>query len=149
MAGFSCFVVGEGALVLNCLTILFKQGGDVRGVCSTDRSVQEWAAIHQIVNTEDRSIFEQQILSSEYDYLFSINNLAWVIPTAVMGRARTAIINYHDVQLPQKPHLQTTSWAWLNSKTQHAITHHEIVLGSDVARIFQQKVVRTDRKSVV
>ena len=143
MTGFSCFVVGEGALVLNCLKILLEQGGDLRGVCSTDRSVHEWATTHQIVNTEDRSIFEQQILSSEYDYLFSINNLAWVIPTAVIGRARIAIINYHDAQLPQQPNLQTTSWAWLNSKTQHAITKHEIVLGSDATRIFQQKVIGT------
>ena len=61
----------------------------------------------------------------------------------MIGRARTAIINYHDSPLPQQPNLQTTSWAWLNSKTQHAITRSEIVLGSDAARIFQQNVMRT------
>ena len=142
MTEFSCFVGGEGLRVLNCLEILREQGCHLLGVYSTDRSVQEWAATNQIINTKDQSIFEQQILSSEYDYLFSINNLHWVIPATVIGRTRIAIINYHDSLLPQQPNLQTTSWAWLNSKTQHAITQYEIVLGSDAARIFQQKVIK-------
>ena len=142
MAGFSCFVVGEGALVLNCLEILLEQGCHLLGAYSADQSVQEWAVAKNIIHTEDRAIFEQQILSSEYDYLFSINNIQWVIPAAVIGRAQAATINYHDAPLPQQPHLQTTAWAWLNSKTQHAITRHEIVLASDVARIFKQKVIR-------
>ena len=141
MTGFSCFVVGEGALVLSCLEVLSAQGYQILGACSTDRSGQEWAATNQIIHTEDRAIFEQHILNSEYDYLFSINNIHWIIPATVIGRARTATINYHDAPLPQQPSLQTTTWVWLNSKTQHAITRHEIVLASDVARIFKQKVI--------
>lgn len=141
MTGFSCFVVGEGALGLNCLEILLAQGCHLLGACSTDRLVQEWAAANNIIQTEDTTTFEQQIFNSEYDYLFSINNIRWVIPAAVIGRARIAIINYHDSPLPQQPNLQTTAWAWLNSKTQHAITQHEIVSASDAARIFKQKVI--------
>jgi amino acid adenylation domain-containing protein len=141
MTGFSCFVVGEGALVLSCLEILLEQGCHVLGACSTDRSVREWAATNQIVHTEDSAIFERQLLGSEYDCLFSINNIHWVISAAVIARSRTATINYHDSPLPQQPSLQTTTWAWLNSKTQHAITRHEIVLVSDTARIFKQKTI--------
>jgi amino acid adenylation domain-containing protein len=141
MTGFSCFVVGEGALVLSCLEVLSEQGCQILGACLTDRSGQEWAATNQIIYTEDTTIFEQQILNSEYDYLFSINNIHWVISATVIGRAQIATINYHDSPLPQQPSLQTTTWAWLNSKTQHAITRHEIVLVSDVTRIFKQKVV--------
>jgi amino acid adenylation domain-containing protein len=143
MTGFSCFVVGEGVLGLSCLEILLAQECQILGVYSPDRSLQELATVHRIAHTEDRSIFEQQILSSEYDYLFSINNIQWIIPAAVIGRARTATINYHNSPLPQQPNLQTTVWAWLNSKTQHAITWHEIVLGSDTERIFKQKVIKT------
>jgi amino acid adenylation domain-containing protein len=142
MTGFSCFVVGEGVLVVSCLEILLEQKCQILGVCAADRLVQDWAATNGIVHTEDRLFFEQQILSSEYDYLFSINNIEWIISAAVIGRARTATITYHDAPLPQQPNLQTTAWAWLNSKTQHAITRHEIVLASDAARIFQQKVIR-------
>jgi folate-dependent phosphoribosylglycinamide formyltransferase PurN len=142
MTGFSCFVVGEGVLVLNCLEILLEQGCHLLGTYSADRSVQAWAAANSIAQTDDRSNFEKQMLNSEYDYLFSINNIQWVIPAAVIGRARTATINYHDSTVPQQPNLQTTAWAWLNSKTQHAITRHEIVLASDAARIFKQKVIQ-------
>ena len=141
MTRFSCFVVGEGALVLNCLEVLLEQGCEVLGACSTDRTVQEWAGINKIVHTKDPAIFERQILGSAYDYLFSINNIHWVISAAVIGRARTATINYHDSPLPQQPSLQTTTWTWLNSETQHAITRHEIVLASDAARIFKQKTI--------
>ncbi len=140
MTGFSCFVVGEGVLVLSCLEVLSEQGCLIRAACSTDRAVQAWATKNNVICTEDPAIFEQQILSSEYDYLFGINNIQWVISAAVIGRAGTATINYHDAPLPQQPRLQTTSWAWLNSKTQHAITQHEIVLVSDATRIFKQKV---------
>jgi amino acid adenylation domain-containing protein len=143
MTGFSCFVVGEGVLVLSCLEILLEQECQILGVYSADRALQELATIHHIAHTEDRSIFEQQMLSSDYDYLFSINNLQWIIPAAVIGRAHKATINYHDSPLPQQPNLQTTAWAWLNSKTQHAITWHEIVLTSDTKRIFKQKVIKT------
>lgn len=143
MTAFSCFVVGEGVRVLSCLEILQAQGCDLLGVYSIDRSVQAWAAINQIVSTEDPVFFEQDILSSEYDYLFSINNVRWVIPAGVIGRAHTAIITYHDSPLPQQPNLRTSSWVWLNSKTQHAITRYEIVLDSDAARVFNQKVIKT------
>ena len=143
MTEISCFAVGEGALGLSCLEVLLAQGCQILGACSVDRSIQAWAATNGIVHTEDPAIFEQQILSSDYDYLFSINNIQWVIPAAIIGRARIAVINYHDAPLTQQPNLQTTAWAWLNSKTQHAITHHEIVLASDAARIFEQKVIGT------
>ena len=75
MTRSSCFVVGEGALGLKCLEILLEQGCHLLGVYSTDRLVQEWAAANNIIHTEDATIFEQQILNSEYDYLFSINNI--------------------------------------------------------------------------
>jgi amino acid adenylation domain-containing protein len=143
MTGFSCFVVGEGALVLSCLEILLEQDCQILGACSIDRPIQAWATKNNVICTEDTTIFEQQIFSSEYDYLFSLNNIHWVIPAAVIGRARTATINYHDAPLPQQSKLQTTTWAWLSSKTQHAITQHEIVLVSDAARIFRQKVIGT------
>ena len=110
MTGFSCFVVGEGVLVLSCLEVLSEQGCLIRAACSTDRTVQAWATENNVICTEDPAIFEQQILCSEYDYLFSINNIQWVISAAVIGRAGTATINYHDAPLPQQPRLQTTTW---------------------------------------
>jgi D-arabinose 1-dehydrogenase-like Zn-dependent alcohol dehydrogenase len=75
MNGVSCFVVGEGGLVLSCLQVLVEQGCDVLGVASVDRSAQAWAEARGIAYIADRSTFEKQLLSSEYDYLFSIKNI--------------------------------------------------------------------------
>jgi amino acid adenylation domain-containing protein len=143
MTNFSCFVVGEGTLVLCCLEILLAQHCQIQGIFSADRFVQQWATAHSIAQTEDRSNFEKQLLNSEYDYLFSINNIQWIVPAAAIGRARKATINYHDAPLSQQPGLQTTTWTLLSGETQHALTLHEVVLESDAGRILQQKIERT------
>ncbi len=142
MTGFSCFVVGQGALILSCLETLLGRKCQILGVCSADLSVTEWAKIHSISYTEDRSTFEKQILNSEYDYLFSINNIQWIVPATAMGRARKATINYHDAPLSHQPELQATVWTLFSSETQHALTLHEVVLGRDAGRILQQKIER-------
>jgi amino acid adenylation domain-containing protein len=143
MTNFSCFVVGEGVLALSCLEILLAQGCHVLGIYSMDRSVQEWAVENSVAQTEDRSNFDQQILNSEYDYLFSINNIQWIIPAVAIGRSSKATINYHDAPLSHQLGLQTTTWTLFSCETQHAITIHEVVLERDADRIFRQKVVRT------
>ncbi|MCY7368720.1 MAG: amino acid adenylation domain-containing protein [Chamaesiphon sp.] len=142
MTGFSCFVVGEGTLVLSCLEILLERKYQILGVYSVDLLVTEWATIHSVSHIEDRATFEKQILNSEYDYLFSINNIEWIVPAAVMSRARKATINYHDAPLSHQPGLQATVWTLFSSETQHAITLHEVVLGRDAGRILQQKIER-------
>jgi amino acid adenylation domain-containing protein len=143
MTNFSCFVVGEGALVLNCLESLLAQGCYLQGIYSADKSVQKWAVANSITQNEDRSNFEKQLLNSEYDYLFSINNIQWIIPAAAIGRSRKATINYHDAPLSQQPGLSTTTWTLFSSETQHALTLHEVVCTNDAGRILQQKIERT------
>jgi amino acid adenylation domain-containing protein len=143
MTRFFCFVVGEGALTLSCLEILLAQECQILGVYSTDLSVKKWVTTHGVIHTEDRSTFEKQILNSKYDYLFSINNLQWIVPADAIGRACKATISYHDAPLSQQPGLQTTVWTLFSTGTQHAITLHEVVLGRDAERILQQKIERT------
>jgi amino acid adenylation domain-containing protein len=143
MTNFSCFVVGDGGLTLSCLEILLAQGCHLQGIYSADRSLQQWAAANSIAQTDDRSNFEKQILNSEYDYLFSINNIQWIVPAAVIGRARKATINYHDAPLSPQPGLSTTTWTLFSSESQHALTLHEVVRTNDAGRILQQKIERT------
>jgi amino acid adenylation domain-containing protein len=140
---FACFVVGEGSLTLSCLEILLARGCHLQGIYSADRSVQAWAAANSIAQTDDRSNFENQILNSEYDYLFSINNLQWMIPVAAIARSRIATINYHDAPLTQPAGLSSTTWTLFSSETQHALTLHEIVRTNDAERILRQKIERT------
>jgi natural product biosynthesis luciferase-like monooxygenase protein len=138
----SCFVVGDGVMPLSCLEILLKKGWQVLGVYSTDSSLQAWAEEHEIPHTNVRSVFQEQLLNSNYDYLFSINNVRWIIPSEVLKRARKFTINYHDSPLPKYAGLYATSWAILNGESEHAVTWHEVTSEIDAGRIFKQEKVQ-------
>lgn len=141
MASFSCFIVGEGALALNCLEVLSSTGCQVLGIFSADDSLKTWATEHDIIHTSCQEIFQEQILNTEYEYLFSINNVEWIIPPYVIAQAQKATINYHDSLLPKYAGLNATSWALLNGESQHGVTWHEVVSETNAGRIFKQKVV--------
>jgi natural product biosynthesis luciferase-like monooxygenase protein len=137
----SCFVVGDGVLPLSCLNTLHQLDYQILGIYSTDGSLQAWAAEHHIPHAASRAEFRQQLLSQSYDYLFSINNVQWIIPADVLAQAQRATINYHDSPLPKYAGLYATSWALLNGETQHAVTWHEVTPDIDAGRVFKQKTV--------
>jgi natural product biosynthesis luciferase-like monooxygenase protein len=141
MSSFSCFVVGEGVLALSCLEILLGKSFKILGVCSNDYSLQEWSQVKGIFHTSSQSVFREQLLRSDYDYLFSINNVQWIIPAEVIACARKTTLNYHDSPLPKYAGLYATSWALLNGETQHAVSWHEVTTEIDAGRIFKQKAV--------
>jgi amino acid adenylation domain-containing protein len=140
MGVFSCFVIGNGVVPLKCLEILSQAGHQILGVYATDGSLQTWANSTGVQHADSRQDFREHLLSTEYDYLFSINN-GWIIPADVIARATQATINYHDSPLPKYAGLHATSWALLHGETQHAISWHEVVLDIDAGRIFKQKTV--------
>jgi natural product biosynthesis luciferase-like monooxygenase protein/amino acid adenylation domain-containing protein len=141
LSSFSCFVIGEGALALSCLETLLEKGCQVLGIYSTDSTLQRWCETHGISFTSARHAFQEQLFSVEYDYLFSVNNVQWIIPDEVTTRARRATINYHDSPLPKYAGLYATSWALMNGEIQHAVTWHEVVAEVDAGQIFKQKTV--------
>lgn len=141
MSSFSCFVVGDGVLALNCLEILLQKDCQVLGVYSTDNSLQKWSQEHGITHAASRTIFHKIVLGVEYDYLFSINNIQWIIPEDVIAQAKKATINYHDSPLPKYAGLYATTWALLNGETEYAVTWHEVSAEIDAGRIFKQTSV--------
>jgi natural product biosynthesis luciferase-like monooxygenase protein len=141
MSSFSCFVVGNGILALSCLEILLQKDCQVLGVYSTDNSLQKWSQEHGITHAASRSMFHKTLLGVKYDYLFSINNVQWIIPEDVITRAKKASINYHDSPLPKYAGLYATTWALLNGETEYAVTWHEVSAEIDAGRIFKQASV--------
>jgi methionyl-tRNA formyltransferase len=141
MPDLSCFVVGNGAIPLSCLEVLVKNNWKILGVYSTDNSLKEWSEGCDIFHTNSRDTFQRQLLATEYDYLFSINNTQWIVPVEIFTRARKASINFHDSPLPKYAGLYATSWALLNGETEHAVTWHEITDGVDTGHIFKQQIV--------
>jgi amino acid adenylation domain-containing protein len=140
MSKFTCFVIGNGVVPLKCLEILLQAGHQILGVYSTDRSLDEWAKENHIPHATSRRNFQDDLLSTQYDYLFSINN-GWIIPADIITQSQKATINYHDSPLPKYAGLHATSWALLHGETQHAITWHEVVPEIDAGRILKQKIV--------
>lgn len=141
MIDFSCFVVGNGTLSINCLELLLLKNCQLLGVYSPDNSLQAWCESHGIEYIGSRNLFHKRLLRVEYDYLFSINNVQWIIPKNVIARAKKATINYHDAPLPKYAGLYATSWALLNGETEHAVTWHQVVSQVDAGPIFKQKIV--------
>ncbi|MDB9547850.1 MupA/Atu3671 family FMN-dependent luciferase-like monooxygenase [Dolichospermum circinale] len=141
MIDFSCFAVGNGTLSINCLELLLLKNCQLLGVYSPDNSLQAWCESHGIEYIGSRNLFHKRLLSVEYDYLFSINNVQWIIPKNVIARAKKATINYHDAPLPKYAGLYATSWALLNGETEHAVTWHQVVSQVDAGPIFKQKIV--------
>ena len=146
MTAFSCFIVGNGTLSINCLELLLLKNCQLLGVYSPDNSLQAWCESHGIDYISSRNLFHKRLLNVEYDYLFSINNVQWIIPKNVIARAKKATINYHDAPLPKYAGLYATSWALLNGETEHAVTWHQVVHSSkkdsiDAGPIFKQKIV--------
>jgi natural product biosynthesis luciferase-like monooxygenase protein len=146
MTGFSCFVVGNGTLSINCLELLLVKNCQLLGVYSPDNSLQAWCESHGIEYISSRNLFSKTLLNLEYDYLFSINNVQWIIPKNVIARSKKATINYHDAPLPKYAGLYATSWALLNGETEHGVTWHQVVHSPkkdsiDAGPIFKQKIV--------
>lgn len=135
MRQFSCFVVGKGAIALQCLKWL--QSFEILGVYSSDRSLWAWADAQKVRHPRSLGEFECLLLSSEYDYLFSINN-GWIVPATVLQQARRGTINYHNSPLPKYAGVNATTWALIHGEQEHAVSWHEVVPTIDSGRLLKQ-----------
>ena len=140
MSQFSCFVVGNGLAPLKCLEILDHAGHRVLGVSSSDNSLHSWAEEYHVPHEPSRKVFREQLLSTQYDYLFSINS-DWILSAEVIAQASKGSINYHDSPLPKYAGLHATSWAILHGETQHAVSWHEVTLELDAGQIFKRREI--------
>ncbi len=139
MPKLSCFVVGEGAIALKCLQILWQADHNILGIYTTDRALNAWADEQGLFQAGSRERFRDWLLTLDYDYLFSINN-SWIIPPEVIARPGT-IINYHNSPLPKYAGLYATSWALLKGETQHAVSWHKVVTEIDAGAILKQPMI--------
>ena len=107
---FSCYLIGEGTLLIRCAELLRKRGHQILGVLSAHPAVLVWSSstgTRQLLPTENWT----EILRSEpFDYLFSIVNFK-VLPPEVFKLPRRAAINFHDSLLPQNAGFHAASSA--------------------------------------
>lgn len=133
---FSCFIVGDGTLPIQCAEILLRRGHDIYGIISSDASLIRWAKennLPYIKPTDDISAFTSR---QPFDYLFSIVN-EHVLPKDILALPRKYAINYHDAPLPKYAGSHATSWAIIHQETSHGVTWHvmgELVDAGDILK---------------
>src|SRR5258706_3358082 len=120
---FSCVIIGEGTLPLQCAEIVLSHGHAVRGVVSPDARLARWAAELGIPHAAVPGDLGALVGGRPFDYLFSIVNYQ-VLSGEVLAAPRRWAINYHDAPLPRYAGSYATSWALMAREQAHAVTWH-------------------------
>lgn len=133
----TCYVIGSGGLLINCVKHLIVNGDQVQGIISSDEEVKKFAAENNINVTP---YYELDNLTEEIrtcDYFFSIINPMPLSDECILLPNKFSI-NFHDAPLPYYAGLNATSWAILNNETMHGVTWHVMDSQIDAGDILQQ-----------
>ena len=135
MTPFSCVLVGNESLLVECAKLLLGRGHGIATVASRNPDVIAWAEGAGIPVVAPGKGVEGRIAGG-FDWLLSIANLT-VLPEALIARARIGAVNFHDGPLPERAGLNAPVWALLNGEKLHGITWHRIEGGIDEGRILE------------
>ncbi|MBN1993050.1 MAG: amino acid adenylation domain-containing protein [Anaerolineae bacterium] len=139
MPKFSCFIIGETTLLIQCAKILLRRGHEIYGIISPDATVNDWARANNLLCAEPAADLVA-FMSRPFDYLFSIVN--WrILPKEVLALPRRYPINYHDAPLPKYAGAHATSWAIMQRETDHAVTWHVVTNLVDAGDILKQRPI--------
>ncbi|HIG0328519.1 TPA: amino acid adenylation domain-containing protein [Legionella pneumophila] len=140
---FSCYIIGEANITLQCADILLAGGHKLLGMISPSEKVKKWCLANSISYLENIKEFEKNHMDEEFDFLFSIVN-SEIIPQKILRLPRYYAINYHNSPLPKYAGLYATSWAILNGETQHGISWHIMNEVIDAGDILKQPIFPID-----
>jgi non-ribosomal peptide synthetase component F/methionyl-tRNA formyltransferase len=135
---FSCVVIGETSLPVQCTEILFRAGHRIHAIISDDPEFLQWAQTHQIPAYHLRDDWSTYLAEQAFDYLFSIVNPR-ILPRKILSRSSQLAINYHDALLPQYAGLHASTWALLQQEVEHGITWHVMSEEIDAGDILKQR----------
>ncbi len=141
---FSCFILGEGTLPIQCAQILVDHEHTIYGIISSNQPVIDWARRREIpyIDPQDKDIVT--FLSQRpFDYLFSIAN-QYILPKLVLELPRRCAINYHNAPLPRYAGSYATSWAIMQGERVHGVTWHAMTELVDAGDIFKQYLFEVD-----
>lgn len=140
---YTCWLIGDGTLLIECATILSEKGFQIKGVISHDAQVRSYcdkAALRSI----DLSLDLATVLAEEpFDFLFSVVN-SYLLPVEILRLPLRSTINYHDGPLPAYAGVHATFWALVNDEKTHGITWHLVDKGIDTGAILKQSIFPID-----
>lgn len=137
---FSCVIIGEGSLPVQCGEILLTNGHNICGVISPSQSVNRWADEKNISHADMAEDLNEFLGKLQFDFLFSIVNIInyQALLSASLELPRKAAINYHDALLPTYAGFFPTSWALMNREVRHGVTWHLMTEWIDAGDILKQ-----------
>jgi natural product biosynthesis luciferase-like monooxygenase protein len=135
--GFTCVLMGEESLIIQCGELLYARGHRIRLVVSENTAVVDWASTKKIA-TVAPDLLADAIPAIAFDWFFSIGNLR-IIPATVWRHARKGSANFHDGPLPSYAGLNTPAWAIIGGETRHGVTWHALSDGVDTGDIYVQR----------
>ena len=136
MHKYSCYLIGEDHLILECARILIENNFKIFGIISNFSPVVEWALKNNILNfSADKNL--DSVLNKRFDYLISAVN-SKILTRDILALARKMNINFHNAPLPMYAGVHAISWAILNDEKQYGITWHEMTSKIDGGDILEQ-----------
>jgi amino acid adenylation domain-containing protein len=145
---FSCVVVGEEALLVECTRLLLARGHEVVAVVSPAPDLIAWAEGEGLAAVPLGPGLAERLAPLRFDYLFSIANLR-MLPDDVLALPARLPVNFHDGPLPRHAGLFATSWAILDGDKQHGVTWHVMTAEADTGDVLKQRPVPVDPAATV
>lgn len=139
MDPFSCILIGNDSLAIQCGEMALARGHRIAAVVSRNVEVRAWAVAKGLRAEEQDGAVADRLAGLEVDWLLSIANLN-LVPPAVLRLARKGGVNFHDGPLPRYAGLNAPVWAILNGEAQHGISWHLITEGIDEGDILEQRL---------
>ena len=139
MSHFSCVVIGNESLLIQCAELIRQGGNRINAVVTRNADIRQWATGLGLRVESPGPDLAVRLISVDFDWLLSIANLS-VIDQALIDKARQGAINFHDGPLPRHAGLNAPVWAILAGEKQHGVSWHLMQGGIDEGDILKQKL---------
>ena len=139
MSHFSCVVIGNESLLIQCAELIRQGGHSISAVVTRNSDIRHWAIGHGLRVESPGADLASRLTGIDYDWLLSIANLT-IVDEALINHARQGAINFHDGPLPRHAGLNAPVWALLSGEKRHGVTWHLMQGGIDEGDIVKQKL---------
>lgn len=133
---FSCVLLGNETLTLECGKQLLDAGHRIDAIVSHRAELVAWAADNDLTLFPSVAALRDAAVTT--DWLLSIANLD-MIPRDVLALASHGAINFHDGPLPRYAGLNAPVWSIAAGEETHGVTWHLMEEGADRGDILMQR----------
>ncbi len=134
----SCVLVGSESLLIQCGEILRERGQELCAVVTRESQIIDWATKAGIPTLAPGKGLAEELRAFEFDYLFSVTNLA-LLSDEVLNLPKRGAINFHDGPLPRYAGMYAPVWALLEGEREYGISFHEMTSGTDEGDLWVQR----------